>query len=198
MPLLLGKYYMPVIEDRIFMFIDLHASTTHAEKLGHIKFSRLIQECFFDLNQCLENNNAELDQYIGDEAVITWKVKTPQKNFDAVRLFYEFTGRLKNREEHYVNEFGFLPRFKAGINCGPVTAVEIGVVKNSITYHGDVLNTTARIQGECNTYSQKLLLSEEYLKIITLPGRFNCELIGTIQLKGKISATNIYAMNNAD
>jgi adenylate cyclase len=36
----LGRYHHPQIEDRIFLFIDLNDSTTIAEKLGHIKYSR--------------------------------------------------------------------------------------------------------------------------------------------------------------
>jgi adenylate cyclase len=46
---LLGKYHRPKEEDRIFMFIDLTSSTTYAESLGHLRYSELIQDCFFDL-----------------------------------------------------------------------------------------------------------------------------------------------------
>jgi len=46
--LLLGKYRTPKTEKRIFMFIDMKDSTTHAEHLGHVKFTRLIQKCFRD------------------------------------------------------------------------------------------------------------------------------------------------------
>jgi len=33
--LLIGKYYRPKVENRIFMFLDIKSSTTIAEKLGH-------------------------------------------------------------------------------------------------------------------------------------------------------------------
>ena len=36
------------INKRIFMFIDMKDSTTHAEQLGHVKFTHLIQDCFRD------------------------------------------------------------------------------------------------------------------------------------------------------
>jgi adenylate cyclase len=41
-----GGIITQAVEDRMFMFIDLKASTTIAEKLGHIRYSRLIQDCF--------------------------------------------------------------------------------------------------------------------------------------------------------
>ncbi len=44
--MLLGKYKKPTEEYRIFMFLDLKSSTTLAERLGHFKYSELIQDCF--------------------------------------------------------------------------------------------------------------------------------------------------------
>lgn len=35
-----GQYHRPKEEDRIFMFLDLKSSTTLAEQLGHLKYSR--------------------------------------------------------------------------------------------------------------------------------------------------------------
>ena len=53
LPLFLGKYYQPRVEERIFMFLDMTSSTPLAEKLGHIRYSQLIQDCFHELNQVL-------------------------------------------------------------------------------------------------------------------------------------------------
>ena len=48
MKYLTGKYFNPIEENRIFMFLDLKSSTTIAEKLSHVRYSQLIQECFAD------------------------------------------------------------------------------------------------------------------------------------------------------
>ena len=45
-----GKFYTPKQEDRIFMFLDMRSSTTIAEKLGHLQYSRLLQDCFRDID----------------------------------------------------------------------------------------------------------------------------------------------------
>ena len=43
---LTGKYFNPIEENRIFMFLDLKSSTSIAEKLSHVLYSKLIQDCF--------------------------------------------------------------------------------------------------------------------------------------------------------
>ena len=36
---------------KILMFLDLKDSTKIAEELGHIEYSKFIQDCFIDLNK---------------------------------------------------------------------------------------------------------------------------------------------------
>jgi adenylate cyclase len=41
-----GKYFAPKEEERAFMFMDLKSSTHLAEKLEHVSYSRLVQDCY--------------------------------------------------------------------------------------------------------------------------------------------------------
>ncbi len=52
-----------------------------------------------------------------------------------------------------------MPEFKAGFHIGKVITAEIGVIKKDIIFTGDVLNTTARIQGLSNTYEVDMITS---------------------------------------
>ena len=45
---------------------------------------------------------------------------------------------------------------------------EVGVVKKEVAYHGDVINTSARIQAECNKHKVPILISEELLNDLRL------------------------------
>ncbi|WP_219011061.1 hypothetical protein [Aquimarina litoralis] len=47
------------------MFLDLNSSTSIAEKIGHMKYSQLIQDCFDQLDMT-EDFGAEIYQYVGD------------------------------------------------------------------------------------------------------------------------------------
>ena len=42
---------------------------------------------------------------------------------------------------------------------GVVTATEIGDIKREIAFHGDVLNTAARLEKKCNECNEKLIVT---------------------------------------
>ena len=68
---------------------------------------------------------------------------------------------------------------------GAVTTGEIGVLKKEIIFTGDVLNTTARIQGLCNTFNVDILVSEDLIKSLELEPEFKINSVGVVELKGK-------------
>jgi adenylate cyclase len=192
-PLLLGKYRNPIEEERIFMFMDLRSSTRMAEKLGHIKYSSFIRDCFSDINQVLLPYNAEVYQYVGDEIVVTWRVEEGLQNFACIRFYFACQNQLLERSNYYTDQYEFTPHFKAGMHVGKVTAVEIGEVKRDIAYHGDTLNTAARIQSVCNEYNKSLLMSEELLNKID-SNKLVTESLGPINLKGKVAKVEIVSV----
>ena len=195
-PMLLGRYYSPVIEERIFMFLDLKSSTTYAERLGHILYSNLIQDCFFDLNRSVIKFQAQVYQYIGDEAILTWRINKDGDNLAPLEFYFDFVKQLLSRHQYYLKRYGFIPVFKTGVNCGSVTVAEIGVSKRSIAYHGDVLNTAARIQNECNRLDKSLLVSGKYYNLIQNQVEYNINHIDTLKLKGKESQTKVYSVES--
>ena len=192
--LLRGKFYNPREEDRIFMFLDLKSSTTLAEKLGHIEYSSLVQDCFNDLGVVIEYG-AEIYQYVGDEAVLTWKLRDGLKNQNCLRAYYLFKQQLENKTDYYQQRYDCLPFFKAGMHSGVVTVTEIGKYKKEIAYHGDVLNTAARIQSLCNELGQEFLISE-FLKDQLQTTEFTFEELRKMQLKGKKDEVLIYAVSD--
>lgn len=189
--LLMGKYREPREEHRAFMFLDLKSSTTIAEKLGHKKYSRLIQDSFRDLTRPLIQTEAEVYQYVGDEAVLSWPIDKAIENDNCLRTHALFEEVLYNRREYYLQKYGLLPVFKAGVNMGPVTVVEIGVLKRAIVYHSDVLNTAARIQALCNKYNENLLISQEIVEQLKTSS-YQFEEIGDILLRGKTRYVKVY------
>lgn len=197
-PLLFGKYKNPQEEERIFMFMDLHSSTSLAEKLGHLRYSSFIRDCFMDINHVLFPFNAQVYQYVGDEIVVMWTVQDGLRNHACIRFFFACEKEFNNRSQYYTNRYGLLPHFKAGLHMGKVTAVEIGEIKRDIAYHGDTLNTAARIQSVCNEYNKKFLVSETLLVKIGLYNGLQTESLGMIQLKGKTASIGIASVDGVD
>jgi adenylate cyclase len=190
-----GKYHIPVIEDRVFLFIDLKDSTSYAEQLGSIKYSMLIKDCFADINTLIRPYKAEIYQYVGDEVVITWLTTQTIDPPLCVDIFFAFKDLLEERTDYYQTKYGLLPKFKAGVNGGTVTATEIGDIKRDIAYHGDVLNTASRIQGACNEYQQSYMIEAGLLNKLSGLDKYNISSIGNIQLKGKHDGTDVYAID---
>ena len=188
-----GKYFNPQEEERIFMFLDLKGSTSIAEKLSHTLYSRLIQDCFSELTEPVISNKGQIYQYAGDEAVITWPKADGVNNCNCINLFYDFINRLENSKEYFLNIYGVFPEFKAGLSSGLVTVAEVGELKTEIAFHGDVLNTASRIQGFCNTYDEKLLLSEPLASEFGEARQFDIQSIGEVELRGKQGSSIIYS-----
>ncbi len=190
-PLLLGKYRQPREEERIFMFMDLKSSTTHAEQLGHLRYSAFIRDSFMDINHVVPFFDADIYQYVGDEIVLSWRIEHGIRKATCIRLYFACRDAFTKRAPYYLEQYGMLPEFKAGVHGGKVTAVEIGDIKRDIAYHGDVLNTSARIQALCNQFNQQLIVSTELLGKIQLPDTLETEPLGSVLLKGKEESIGI-------
>ncbi len=191
--LIKGEFYSPREEDRIFMFLDLKSSTAMAEELGHFKYSRMIQDCFDDL-AVVTRAEAEIYQYVGDEAVLTWHSREGLKDQNCIMAYFHFKERIDARSEHYLSNYGVKPFFKAGLNMGKVTVAEVGKLKKEIAYHGDTINTAARIQGKCNEFQSEVLISEQLKKALAESDSYHTQHLGDIPLKGKADHVAIYSV----
>lgn len=193
--MLSGKYRKPVEEERLFMFIDLKSSTTHAENLGHFKYSQLLQDCFYDLNRIMGRYNAEVYQYVGDEAVLSWTYSKGIKNSRCIDLYFNFQKLLEKRSKYYLKHYKINPFFKAGVHGGKLIVTEVGTLKKELAYHGDVINTTSRIQEACNTYNESFLISESVINNMYLKPQYISKEIGDLLLKGKQDSLKIHSIN---
>jgi adenylate cyclase len=180
-----GKYRRPRAEVRIFMFVDLNSSTTIAERLGAETYHRLLADFFDDLTNPIVDNDGEIYQYVGDEVVVAWNYKKGIMNDHCVQCFFDMKKEIENRKAYYRETYGWVPSFKAAIHAGKVIAGEIGIIKRDITFSGDVLNTTARIQGKCKEFNVEILASSELLHSLPEHNRYTFRELGTIELKGK-------------
>jgi adenylate cyclase len=126
--------------------------------------------------------------------IISWKLKDGLKNNNSIECFFAMKRALEVQTEKYNSRFGLLPEFKAGLHFGMVTAGEIGSLKKEIIFTGDVLNTSARIQGLCNQYDADLLLSEDLAQIIRLPAKYELRSVGENQLKGRVKTMQIFSI----
>ena len=69
-----------------------------AEELGHIQFSRLIQDCFTDLS-VVRDYKVDIYQYVGDEAVLSWSIANGLENFNCIKAYFEVENLLEKRDD---------------------------------------------------------------------------------------------------
>lgn len=177
------------------MFLDLKGSTSIAEKLPNKIYSALIRDFFYDVSDAILLYKGEVYQYVGDEIIVVWRVR--QTNLNCLRSFYKMKEIIESKRETYISRYGLVPEFKAGIHTGKVIVTEVGKQKKEIVFHGDVLNTTSRIEGKCNDLSQELLISDTMLQHLDLKGEFKSQEKGDIELKGKAQKLKLHGILQA-
>lgn len=194
----LGRYHRPNEVERIFMFLDLSNSTTIAEKLGHLKFFNLLKDFFSDMTDPILNSQGEIYQYVGDEIVISWPVRTSIiKHVQSIACFFRIEQSIQGRSDYYLKEYGFVPVFKAAIHKGHVVVGEMGALKREIVYSGDILNTTSRLMEQCAIFNQKLIISNEIMEIIPSDKKseYDFRHLGELALRGKLSKCHLYGID---
>jgi len=192
--LFIGKYRKPFEVERVFMFLDIKSSTAIAEKIGHIKFLSLVNDFFYDILDPINQTKGEIYKYVGDEAIATWKIKHAIKQANCIECFFLIKEKINSRSDYYLEKYGVVPEFKAGIHGGIVITGELGYTKREIAFMGDVLNTTARIEEACKTYNQDFLISEEIMNQIKGTNNFRLEEIGGVKLRGKENEMRLFGV----
>jgi adenylate cyclase len=192
---LFGKYHLPKAEVRIFMFLDLTSSSRIAEILGASKYSSFLKDFFYDIDDVVLETKGAIFQFVGDEVVVIWNVKNGVENCNCVRFFFLLVEKFRSLKDYYIQRYGACPDFKAGLHYGNVIITEVGGSKQEIAYHGDTVNTTARIRSVCTDLNKRLLISAELLGMLSqIDENYIIESKGIFNLKGKKNVIALFSV----
>lgn len=189
-----GKYYRPRSEKRIFMFLDLKSSTEIAEKLGHEKYSNFLKDFFNKIDEPILETKGYLFQYVGDEIVMIWSYKNGFKNNNILKFHKMIKKVIEDSKKEFSEKYGIIPEYKAGVHCGLVSITEIGSIRKSIAYHGDPINTAARICTKCKELDEELLISQDVFENIRDYDKESIKYLGEFMFKGKKKEIPIYSV----
>lgn len=191
---LLGRYYRPRAEERVFLFADLVGSTALAERLGDLRFHALLQRIVADLSDPIRASRGRIDRYIGDAVVVTWPLREGVAEARALRCAVLMQERLAAEAPAYRRGFGAAPAIRIGLHAGPVVAGEIGVFKKEILFLGDTVNMAARVAEACKTFGRPLLLTRELRDLLDLPPGWRAESLGPFQARGRARPTELFTV----
>jgi len=180
-----GRYHHPRREERIFMFLDLKGSTSIADHMEPDRYFGFLHQYFTEMSEPILETDAEIYQYVGDEVVLTWRMKTGLEEAACIRAFFLIEDQMRTNREVFLSRYGVAPEFKAGVHAGEVITAQIGELKSEIVYNGDVLNTAARIQAACGELGRRLLVSASLVDRLALGSPYVVERLGPTRLRGK-------------
>ena len=188
--LMIGRYYRPREEARIFLFLDMEGSTAAAEKLGAPRFLELLASAVLDATPPILESRGEIHRYIGDEIVVTWPIARAD---NAVKGAIATIAALDALAPDYAARFGVAPRFRGGLHGGTVAVGEIGDVRREIVYLGDAVNVAKRLETEAGARRARLLVSGDVvagLRDATLQARLAD--LGEIPIAGRAAPLRTY------
>lgn len=194
-----GTYYAPVHQARIVMFLNIVNFNEIIEQLGAERSHQFLNDYFFDLTTPVIRNRGIIYEYVEDLMVVTWAIEKGLENARCIRSYFEISALLQVNQKKFQEKYGMAPKVQAALHTGSLVRAEIGEVKTQIVFHGDTMNTTARILGQCKTYLCKVLVSEQLIRMIGLPDSFEKKLVGEVILKGKEEALKLFEIiDNSD
>jgi class 3 adenylate cyclase len=190
----LGRYRVPVREERVLMFLDLAGSTSLAEAMGELRVQNLLTRFFYDIDAAITAHGGEVHAYVGDEVIVTWPLDERMSGGRCIDCFFAIADTIAEKADSYRSEFGMVPGFRAGLHAGAVVISECGSSRRQLAYFGDTVNVTARLQEYCKSAGRNLLVSADLLSHMRPNPDLVVEPLGPAQLRGRAAAIEVFAV----
>jgi adenylate cyclase len=178
------------------MFVDLHDSTRHAERLGDENFHNFLNLIFFDIAEPVLAARGSIYRYVGDAIIITWPLERGARGAACIDCFFAIADALRRKRHTYRRVFAAEPLFRGALHAGTLVVGEMGDLKREIVMLGDTMNTAARMEEMCRVTGHEFLASAEILRAIPqLPSNIHVEPLGGVTLRGKEDDVELFALS---
>ena len=189
-----GRFYHPVKDHKVFMFVKIENSTRVIRGAGRLNFHQFLKDVTYHIAPPILVHRGVIHHYVEDEIVIYWDQKNAYNKAHCIRAYFSIISRFEGLKEDYFRKYGFVPQFQAAVHSGEVIQGEIGEVKSEIAFYGDPVNTTSRILGQCGQMGKAILVSQEIKNNIRLPLIYDWADCGGLTLKGKGQKIHLYSV----
>jgi len=196
--LLLGKYRQPHAEQRYFLFVDVVGSTAIAERLGPYQAHRFLASVFSTVAEPIALCRGEIYQYVGDEIVVTWSQADGTVDARPVRCVFEMRAALLARSTQFLARFGVVPHLRAALHEGEVIAGEVGEMRRAIVFHGDVMNTTGRLEQATREIDCHFIASANAIDALGSPRGWQAHDLGELRLRGRVEPIRAFCVSRHD
>ena len=191
--LISGKYHRPLIEKRLFLFLDMKGSTQIVERLGAVKTREMIGQFFFDISQPITDNDGEIYRFTGDGMVAVWDFDKGVKDNQVIRAIDSIITAISSKADYYQKTFDQIPQFRIGVHGGDIVVCQEGSTKRAIGFYGETIHIAARIEQTAKKMDKNYLLSGQVVN--HLAGLDNRLLkIGALELRGIHTPVTAYQL----
>ena len=190
----LGHCHRPRLEQRFFLFIDVVGSTPLAERLGPDAVHQFLNRVFLLASDPIDDHGGEIYQYVGDEMVITWTEGNGAPGARPLRCFAAIEAALDKAAPEFAQLFGVAPRVRGALHAGSVIVGEVGGSKRDIVFHGDVMNTTARLEQVARELERRLVVSADAMSRLAGADSYPVEDLGERAVRGRARPIQVYAV----
>ncbi|MDD9350038.1 adenylate/guanylate cyclase domain-containing protein [Mumia sp.] len=175
--------------DMSILFADLQGFTTFSEAHAPQEVTQMLNT-FFEVAvpPVVGRYGGDVDRIIGDALMVTFNRRGDQP--DHARRAALAGLALQEATEAVVREHPGWPRFRVGINSGPVSVSVLGTAGGRThTVIGDTVNTASRIEGKAPAGG--VAVSAATLELLS---GVVTEPLGALELKGKSEAVEVFRL----
>lgn len=109
----------------------------------------------------------------------------------------KIAARLKEIAPEFRENFGSSPEIRAALHGGSVVVGECGDSRRQVTFLGEVVNITSRIEGETKARDIDYLASAAILDTLELPDGICKASVGEVLLRGAETPIELYQLEFA-
>ena len=177
------------------MFSDIRNFTSLSESMTPQENFNFLNSYLKQMEPIIGTHRGIIDKYVGDTILALFTQGADDALSGAIHM-------LEKLEEYNTGRAraGYIPiKIGIGLNTGLVMIGTIGgESRMESTVIGDAVNLSSRIEEATKIYQTPLLISQNTLYDLTVPGKYDIRFLDRIRVKGKTQPLSIYEVFDND
>lgn len=177
------------------MFSDIRNFTSLSEAMTPEENFSFLNSYLKQMGPILSSHRGIIDKYVGDSILALFTDGAD----DAVSAALHMLEKLDEYNSGRARA-GYAPlQIGLGLNTGVVMIGTVGgTIRMESTVIGDAVNLTSRIEEATKIYQVPLLISQNTLYDLAVPGKYDIRFLDRIRVKGKTQPLSIYEVFDND
>lgn len=177
------------------MFTDIRSFTSLSEAMTPQENFNFLNSYLKQMEPVISAHHGIIDKYVGDTILALFTHGADDAVSGAINM-------LEKLEEYNAGRAraGYVPvRIGVGLNTGLAMIGTVGGEERmESTVIGDAVNLSSRIEESTKVYNTPLLISQNTLYDLAIPGKYDIRFLDRIRVKGKTQPLSIYEVFNND